>query len=403
MVAHARVLADAIACHHPGARLHALVLGGGGAAAAGRRCARKPVGGRPRHRERRRPVADACARRPRAAAAPRAAGARPRRGRRRRRLLLDGRPRRPRATGRRRRRRRRGGARATRRRRAARGLAHARRRRSAASGLYTPDFLVVERGQRADGFLDWYRQRMASLQPRLARGESPLVRNAARRRAKGILTLPCRCSPTRALDDPGLEVSAWNLHSRPLTRSAAGLMAGGRPAAQLPLRGLRSAQARTGSRATPIACASSRTRSCASCARTTCAGLSSHGWRDLDGRADIGRRLPNGLVFDARMLGLFAEAAAQDALPSDVFTSQGCARADGLAARSRDRRSASRHQPLPVPRVSRAQGPRRGVSRPGGRGRRRVRDVDLGLRRATSWRSPTSCCRRVPRAWPSTT
>jgi len=193
----------------------------------------------------------------------------------------------------------------------------------AAHGLCTPDLLVVGRGGRSDDFLQWYRARTWSLLAHLARGEAPRLRDAARRRARNLLTLAPALFELRPLDDPGLEASAWNLHALSLTRCGDEIHAAGRPLRTVHFAGF--------DPRTPfwLADGADRVRVvedpvlgalCDDYAER----LLRRGYLACDRRPDVGRRLPNGLVFDARMLALHNEAVWSDAAPDDVFDAAGC-------------------------------------------------------------------------------
>jgi glycosyltransferase involved in cell wall biosynthesis len=194
----------------------------------------------------------------------------------------------------------------------------------AARGWYTMDFLIVGPGARARDFLVWLAGRMASLQPRLASSQPIAARAAARRRLHRLLTLAPALFAIEPLHDPGLEASAWNLHTRPLTREAGSVLACRRP--------LRTVHFESFDPRRPhwLSGDADRVRVVEDpVLGSLCADYASrllvHGWRHLDRRREIGRRLPNGLVFDARMLDLYVEAMAQGAILGEIFTAQGCA------------------------------------------------------------------------------
>jgi len=193
----------------------------------------------------------------------------------------------------------------------------------ASHGLYSEDFIVVGPGARAQAFLSWYSLRLSSLLPRLAFVEPPPERDAARRHARRLLMLTPSLFGARPIDDPGLEASAWNLHARPLTREADGVLARQRPLLTLHFEGFdpqrpywlseRADRVRVGD--DPVL---------AALCEDYAARLLGHAGEHLDLREHIGRPMPSGVVFDARLLSLHEQALTEDATIGDVFTQEGC-------------------------------------------------------------------------------
>lgn len=192
----------------------------------------------------------------------------------------------------------------------------------AAHGLCTPDFVGVGRAGRSDDFLQWYRARMWSLLAHLDRSVAPPLRDSARRRARGLLTLAPSLFGLQPVDDPGLELSAWNLHARVLTRNGDGVHAAGRPVRTMNFAGF------DPRRPYWLAEGADRVRVVQDpVLGALCEDYAERLLRNgflSDRRSDLGRRMPNGLVFDARMLALYHEAVAMDAAPADIFDAEGC-------------------------------------------------------------------------------
>lgn len=193
----------------------------------------------------------------------------------------------------------------------------------AAQGLCTPDFLAVGRGGRSDDFLDWYGDRLRSLRPRLTRNEPPTTRASARRRARALLTLAPSLFGLRTIDDPGYEVSAWNLQERSLARVHGRILAGRSPLRTLHFEGF------DPRRPYWLADHADRVRVVEDpVLRELCDDyaqrLLRHGLLRADRRRNVGHRLPNGLVFDARLLELYEEALNTGVELADIFTAGGC-------------------------------------------------------------------------------
>ncbi len=194
----------------------------------------------------------------------------------------------------------------------------------AAHGMFSPDLVIVGTGTQGDAFLEWWNARMSALRPRLANGEPATGRVSARRHARSLLTLAPSLFAFEPLADRGLEVSAWNLHARALTRAAGGVLADG--------CALRSVQFSDFDPQRPywLSAAADRVRVVEDPVLGALCGdyaqrLLAHGADEVDRRRDIGRRLPNGLVFDARLLNLYHESLGDIVLPGDLFDAGGCA------------------------------------------------------------------------------
>jgi glycosyltransferase involved in cell wall biosynthesis len=173
-----------------------------------------------------------------------------------------------------------------------------------------------------EGFLAWWAARVENMVGSLD-GRRGGVRPEDRPWLARYLELaPARLS-TAVLEDRGCNLSMWNLHERPLVWCAGQPCLGdGTPARFLNLPGF------DPERPERLSALASRVRLSRDavlrelCVRYACE-LREAGWSDLADRADIGRRLPNGLVYDDTLSALRARALALGAPLEDVFDEQG--------------------------------------------------------------------------------
>jgi glycosyltransferase involved in cell wall biosynthesis len=158
--------------------------------------------------------------------------------------------------------------------------------------------------------LDWWAERVARA------GLPPASAALGHRHAARALTVWADLAPGRfagvgTLRDPGSAVSRWNLHEHHLGRGPGGeVTVDGRPLRFThfegfdPLRpyllGPRPGRARPATSEPLAELAGSYARR-----------LIDAGWEDARRRADVGRRLPDGTVFDDRMSHLLADAAGE--------------------------------------------------------------------------------------------
>ena len=121
---------------------------------------------------------------------------------------------------------------------------------------------------------------------------------------------PSRFAGVAPLQDPGSAVSGWNLHERSLAGSAAdGFTVDGRPLRFAHFEGFDPL------RPYLLAAGANRVRPAtseplATLVESYASRLMQAGWSDPRRRADVGRRLPDGTVFDDRASHLLADAAA---------------------------------------------------------------------------------------------
>jgi len=185
------------------------------------------------------------------------------------------------------------------------------------------DSVVAARGEgAAHGFLAWWSERIEETLGSLD-GESPGARPEDRGWLQRMLELAPARFATAALEDPGLNLSMWNLHEHELEQTPDGLLVDRRaPVRMLDLAGFDPTRPY---RLSPIA---SRVRvSRSHVLRELCATyageLERAGWATLDRRADVGRRLPNGVEYDEVMRSLHVLAESLGERFGDVFAEQG--------------------------------------------------------------------------------
>jgi glycosyltransferase involved in cell wall biosynthesis len=172
-----------------------------------------------------------------------------------------------------------------------------------------------------DGFLAWWSAHVEEMLGSL-HGRRGGVRPEDRPWLARYLELaPARLS-LGVLEDPGCNLSMWNLHEHSLQWcSGQPCLEDGQPARFLNLPGFRPDRPE---RLSPIA---SRVRlSRAAVLRELCVRyaqeLREAGWRDVAQQRDIGRRMPNGLVYDETLSALHARALALGKRFEDVFDEQ---------------------------------------------------------------------------------
>jgi glycosyltransferase involved in cell wall biosynthesis len=190
-------------------------------------------------------------------------------------------------------------------------------------GRIDPGFVALRADADAERFLDWWAERAGQLVPLIEGARGSGKPDQGRRQLRRVLDLaPSVLDGIAELADPGVEVSGWNLHERPLERSGDGVSAGGRPLRSLSLDGYRPDRphvlAEWATRVTPaddplldelLADYAGR--------------LTARGWVDLSRRADIGRPLPGGLTFSERMQRLYVEALGDGEDFGDIFSPAG--------------------------------------------------------------------------------
>jgi glycosyltransferase involved in cell wall biosynthesis len=182
--------------------------------------------------------------------------------------------------------------------------------------------MAVAPTPRADGFLTWWIghvERMLGSPDASETGARPEDRGWL---ARFLELAPARFS-TAVLDDPGCNLSMWNLHDHTLAGSPDGVLVDGRwPLRFLNLAGYDPARPHR------LNAMASRARVSRSpvlheLSERYARELREAGWRDLDHRDDVGRRLANGLVYDDSLRATYGSALALGEAPEDVFSQEG--------------------------------------------------------------------------------
>jgi glycosyltransferase involved in cell wall biosynthesis len=190
------------------------------------------------------------------------------------------------------------------------------------AGRIDETIMGVDASEDAQSFLAWWNshveQSLGSVDARQT-GARPEDRPWL---ARFLELAPARFS-TAVLDDPGSNLSMWNLHRRGLTQEAGRLLVDGRWRLRfLNLPGFEP------DRPHRLSATASRARVSRSpvlhelCERYA-RDLRESGWKDADGREDVGRRLADGLVYDDSLRAIHASALALGQRFGDLFSEAG--------------------------------------------------------------------------------
>jgi glycosyltransferase involved in cell wall biosynthesis len=186
------------------------------------------------------------------------------------------------------------------------------------SGRMAETVMGVDGTAGADGFLVWWaaqvEQTFGSLDGRRA-GARPEDRSWLGR----LLELAPARFATAVLEDPGCNLSMWNLHLHALEPTSEGTLVDGRwPLRWLDLPGFRPDrphQLNVGASRVRISRSPALRELCVSYAGE----LERAGWSAVDRRQDIGRRLADGLVYDDALDALRTRAEALGERYEDLF------------------------------------------------------------------------------------
>jgi glycosyltransferase involved in cell wall biosynthesis len=190
------------------------------------------------------------------------------------------------------------------------------------AGRIDETIMGVDASADAKAFLAWWSDRvngtLGSLDARRS-GARPEDRPWL---ARFLELAPARFS-TAVLDDPGCNLSMWNLHRRTLAEGPDGVLVDGRwPLRFLNLPGF------DPERPHRLNAAASRARvSRSPVLHDLCdeyaAELRQCGWKDSDHRREVGRRLADGLVYDEPLRAMYASALALGEPFEDLFSEEG--------------------------------------------------------------------------------
>ncbi|HTZ85651.1 MAG TPA: glycosyltransferase [Solirubrobacteraceae bacterium] len=182
--------------------------------------------------------------------------------------------------------------------------------------------MAVDGSAAARKFLSWWARHVEE-----ALGSLDALRVGARPEDRPWLARFLELAPARfstgVLEDPGCDLSLWNLHRHVLSGEGEDVVVDG----EWPLRFL-NLPGFDPDRPYRLAAGASRARVSRSPALR---GLSERyaeelrdaGWRDADLRHEVGRRLPGGLIYDEPMRALYARALALGEGVEDLFGEQG--------------------------------------------------------------------------------
>lgn len=188
-------------------------------------------------------------------------------------------------------------------------------------GRISDTIMGVDGSPQACGFLQWWASHLegmlGSLDGIQARGrpeDRPWL-------ARMLELAPARFA-TAVLDDPGCNVSMWNLHERALESTPEGVRVGGQPLRFMDFAGFEPDHpyrlSATASRARV-----SRSAALRELCESYAAELRQAGWQPNDDRHDVGRQLPNGLLYDEALHMLHSRATALGEHFGDLFSDRG--------------------------------------------------------------------------------
>jgi glycosyltransferase involved in cell wall biosynthesis len=190
------------------------------------------------------------------------------------------------------------------------------------AGRISDTIIGVDGSPEAYGFLDWWgghlERMLGSLDGTEARGrpeDRPWL-------ARTLELAPARFA-TAVLDDPGCNVSAWNLHERQIVSTRSGLtVENGRPLRFVNFAGFEP------DHPYQLAATASRVRVSRSPAlRELCVTyaeeLRKAGWSAGEDHHEVGRPLANGLIYDEALHSLHARAIALGERFGDLFDERG--------------------------------------------------------------------------------
>ena len=190
------------------------------------------------------------------------------------------------------------------------------------AGPLSTDFMAVDRSEVAGRFLDWWIARLEMILGTLD-GRSPGQRPEGRVWAQRSLELAPILFGAGLLEDPGCNLSAWNLHEHRVEQTVEGFRVDDRwPLRLIDLSGF------SPDRPYQLSDISNRHRlSRLPVLKAICVRYANElircGWQTDVLRREVGRPLANGLIFDESMHALFLNASALDEDFGHVFSAAG--------------------------------------------------------------------------------
>jgi hypothetical protein len=190
------------------------------------------------------------------------------------------------------------------------------------AGRIDETIMGIDASADAQRFLAWWNahveQTLGSVDARRS-GDRPEDRPWL---ARFLELAPARFS-TAVLDDPGCNLSMWNLHLRSLEEDAGEVLVNGRwPLRFLNLPGFDPDRPHRLS-ATASRARVSRSPVLHELSERYAVELRQGGWKDSDHRQDVGRRLADGLVYDDSLRAIYASALALGKRFGDLFSEPG--------------------------------------------------------------------------------
>lgn len=196
------------------------------------------------------------------------------------------------------------------------------RRQMERAGRMDETILAVRGGDEADGFLAWWQERVQRILGSLDGREIGARPEDRPWLARYLELAPARFA-TAVLDDPGSNLSMWNLHAHLLEGPPEAVLVDG----SWPLRFLNLPGFDPGKPHRLNAMASRARVSRSPALRELCLryaqALRAGGWRTSDLREHVGRRLVGGLVYDEALRAMHATALALGEPFIDPFTPEG--------------------------------------------------------------------------------
>jgi glycosyltransferase involved in cell wall biosynthesis len=191
-------------------------------------------------------------------------------------------------------------------------------------GRMAETVIAVDGTPGAAGFLSWWGGHLEQ-----ALGSADGLEGGGRPEDRPWLARLLELAPARfataVLEDPGCNLSAWNLHEHTLGQGETGVLVDGRwPLRFMDLAGFEP------DRPHRLSAMATRARVSRSPAlRELCARyaeeLERAGWRAADHRRDVGRTMADGVLYDEALHSLHVRALALGAHLEDVFAPQGAA------------------------------------------------------------------------------